>query len=60
MKGSELIAELVANGCYFHRHGSRHDVWKNKEGKQFSVPRHLSKEVPTGTADKIRKAAGLK
>lgn len=62
MKVSELIKLLRRSGyCYFVEHGAEHDKWhSNLTGKDFRVPRHRSKEIPTGTLDKILKDAGLK
>lgn len=31
-----------------------------KRGKDIRIPRHLSKEIPSGTANRILKDAGLK
>lgn len=58
MKRSELLSEMIKAGCFFVRHGSRHDVWKSPKGDIIIVPRH-AKEIPTGTAAKIRKDAGI-
>lgn len=58
MKRSELISVLTEAGCFFYKHGGRHDLWKNPDGKTFAVPRH-AKEVPTGTAARIKKDAGI-
>lgn len=61
MKVSELIKLLKANGCYLVTHGKEHDKWHSDvTGKNFMLPRHPSKELPTGTANKIMKDAGLK
>ena len=60
MKTSEMIKKLKEAGCIIIRHGGNHDVWRSpKTGKDFTVWRH-SKEIPTGTANKIMKDAGLK
>ena len=59
MKSNELIKELTDAGCYFVRHGGRHDMWKSPiTGNLFAVPRH-NKEIPTGTEKTIRKASGV-
>ena len=61
MKTSELIKKLKAAGCYMIRPGTRHDIWHSPiTGKDFEIWRHSGKEVPTGTANKIMKDAGLK
>jgi len=60
MKTSELMKLLKQADCRMTRHGSSHDIWISpKTGRKFSVPRHKS-EIPTGTAVKILKDAGLK
>jgi len=42
VKRSELIRELIAAGCVLHRHGARHDVYRNPStGQKQPVPRHL-------------------
>lgn len=61
MTHGELKRLLKKNGCEFHHHGKRHDIWINpKTGKQFPVGRHDKQEVPPGTRDSILKDAGLK
>lgn len=61
MKTSELVKLIKKGGCYIVRHGSNHDIWYSpKTGKKFEVDRHGSKEIATGTANKILKDAGLK
>lgn len=61
MKTGELKRLLKEGGCYFLKDGGEHETWYSpKTGKKFRVPRHQSKEVPTGTADRIMKDAGLK
>lgn len=61
MKTSELIQKLKKGGCSLTKHRTRHDEWYSpKTGKSFIVPRHGAKEISSGTADSILKAAGLK
>ena len=61
MKVSELTKLLTKNGCYLVEHGKEHDKWFSPiTNKYFMVPRHPSMELPTGTANKIMKDAGLK
>ena len=61
MKTSELTKLLKKAGCYFVEHGGDHDIWFSPiTQKEFVVPRHPSKEIPTGTVNKILKDAGLK
>lgn len=60
MKGSELKKELSAGGCYLFREGSNHEIWYSPiTNKKFTVPRHDSKEVPSGTVRNIKKLAGI-
>ncbi len=61
MTAGEMIRLAKKNGCELVRHGAKHDIWKNpKTGGEAQIPRHPSKELPTGTADRIRKELGLK
>ncbi len=61
MRTSELTKILNKSGCYKVHEGRNHEKWYSpKTNKFFIVPRHASKEVPTGTANNILKAAGLK
>lgn len=61
MKTSELTKILRKGGCQFVEHRGEHDLWYSPTtGKEFMVPRHPSKEIPTGTANKIKRDAGLK
>jgi len=57
IKYKELIKKLESAGWKKLRTG-KHAVYE-KEGKKIPVPNHSSKEVPTGTCNKILKAAGL-
>lgn len=60
MRTSEFKKMLKDAGCYFVSHGKRHDKWFSPlTGNQFSVPRHDSQEIPTGTLGAIRKQAGI-
>jgi predicted RNA binding protein YcfA (HicA-like mRNA interferase family) len=41
VKRGKFIKYLEDNGCYFHRHGSKHDIFKNEvTGKKTTLPRH--------------------
>ena len=61
MKTSELVKILKKNGCIFIEHGKEHDNGiVNKTGKDIRIPRHGSKEIPTGTANRILRDAGLR
>lgn len=60
MKTSELKKILRENGCYLHREGTNHEIWISKRtGKKFTVPRHNTQEVPTGTLNSIKRSAGI-
>ncbi len=61
MKTSELLKILKKGGCFFVEHGKEHDKWHSDiTGKDIRIPRHGSKEIPSGTANRILKDAGLK
>ena len=60
MKYSELKKLLKKAGCSIVSEGANHEIWKSpRTGKQFTVSRHKTQEVPTGTLRSIMKAAGL-
>ena len=60
MKGSELKKMLKENDCEIDREGKNPEIWRSrKTGKKFSVPRHDSKDVPTGTVNNIKRSAGI-
>ncbi len=61
MKIAELKRMLRAFGCYeLTTNAKGHDIWYSPLSKAtFRVPRHQSKEVPTGTLRIIMKAAGI-
>jgi mRNA interferase HicA len=40
MKRGDLLRLLASNDCILHRHGSRHDIYTNRNGKKAPVPRH--------------------
>jgi mRNA interferase HicA len=51
MKRRELIRGLEAAGCVLHRHGKRHDIYRNPaNGRQAPVPRHREIKEATGVA----------
>ena len=61
MKTSELVKLLKKNGCKFIEHRGEHDFYYSPiTGKEIPVWRHPNKEVPTGTANRILRDAGLK
>ena len=58
MKRREFIRELERMGCELHRHGSRHDVYRNPaNGRKAPVPRH--REVSDSLCRLIRRQLGL-
>ena len=60
MKVSEMKKLLENNGCFKERDGANHEIWFSpKTKKRFSLPRHNSKELPTGTERNIKKQAGI-
>ena len=59
MKRSDLVRELVEEGCYLRRHGRKHDIYINpKNGKKAPIPRHP--EIKDSLCELIRKQLGLK
>lgn len=60
MKYSELKKLLKQNGCKMIREGANHEQWYSpKTGKKFSVGRHNTEDVKTGTLKSIMRDAGL-
>ena len=60
MTYSELEKILKKNGCRVLREGRSHSIWiSDTTGETFTVPRHKTQEVPKGTLQSIKKAAGL-
>ena len=58
MKRKDVIRELEHAGCVLHRHGSRHDIYRNPATeKKAPVPRH--REISDGLYRLIRKQLGL-
>ena len=61
MTAGEMVRLLKKHGCKLIRHGARHDIWMNPEtGGMAEIPRHPSKELPTGTANDIKSKLELK
>jgi hypothetical protein len=59
VKRQQLIRELEQAGCVLHRHGKRHDIYRNPaNGRQAPVPRH--REIAETLCELIRKQLGLK
>ena len=58
MKRQKFIRELEKAGCVLHRHGSRHDIYRNIiTGKKAPVPRHA--EIKDSLCRLIRKQLDL-
>jgi predicted RNA binding protein YcfA (HicA-like mRNA interferase family) len=61
MTVAEFVRSLKKLGIEFKGHGARHDVYINpKNGLEAQIPRHQSKEIKTGTKERIMKDLGLK
>lgn len=59
MNRRELIRELIREGCFLERHGSRHDIYTNPaNGRKAPVPRH--NEIRDSLCELIRRQLGLK
>ncbi len=59
MKYKELIYMLKEDGWYLYKSGNHSKYRHTIKPGQLTVPNH-SGEVPTGTANRILKDAGLK
>ena len=60
MKYSEFIKKLKDAGCQLVSSGAEHDRWYSPiTDSFFYVPRHQSKEIPTGTLHRLKKEAGI-
>jgi predicted RNA binding protein YcfA (HicA-like mRNA interferase family) len=58
MKRRDFIRELEQAGCVLHRHGSRHDVYRNPANdRKVPVPR--LRELPNSLCRLIRRQLGL-
>ncbi|MCE9553508.1 MAG: type II toxin-antitoxin system HicA family toxin [Planctomycetes bacterium] len=58
MKRREFVAELEQAGCVLHRHGARHDIYRNPaNGQKAPVPRHS--EIGESLCRLIRRQLGL-
>ncbi|MBD5184490.1 MAG: type II toxin-antitoxin system HicA family toxin [Bacteroidales bacterium] len=60
MKVSELVRILVKSGCYIHRRGGNHDIWKSPiTGKTCPVSRHQTEELKPKTLASIKEKLGI-
>jgi hypothetical protein len=58
MKRRDFICEIEDAGCVLHRHGKRHDIYRNPaNGRQAPVPRH--REIADTLCRIIREQLGL-
>ena len=58
MKRKQLVRELEQAGCVLHRHGARHDIYRNPiNGRKAPVPRHS--EIRDSLYRLIRKQLGV-
>jgi hypothetical protein len=58
MKRQAFVRELTEAGCVLHRHGKRHDIYRNPvTGQQAPVPRH--REIADTLCELIRRQLGL-
>lgn len=58
MNRRTLESHLKKNGCFFHHHGGRHDIWVNAVTlAQAPVPRHA--KVKRGTVRGICHRLGI-
>jgi predicted RNA binding protein YcfA (HicA-like mRNA interferase family) len=58
MKRQEFIRQLERAVCLLHRHGGRHDIYRNPaNGRQAPVPRH--REIAGTLCEMIRRQLGL-
>ena len=41
IKRNKFIKHLEENSCFLHRHGGKHDIYRNSlTGKKTTIPRH--------------------
>lgn len=60
MRYSELKKLLRKNGCKLEREGAGHEIWYSPiTDKRFTVGRHNTEEVRSGTLKSILKEAGV-
>jgi predicted RNA binding protein YcfA (HicA-like mRNA interferase family) len=58
LRPSELKQMLRGAGCEYVRDGGAHEIWRNRFGKRFPIPRHPG-DLAKGTLAKIIKQAGV-
>ncbi len=58
MKRSSFLRELAEKGCLLHRHGQKHDLYRNPvNSRKAPIPRHT--EIRNSLCELIRKQLGL-
>ncbi|MFC1817254.1 type II toxin-antitoxin system HicA family toxin [Thermodesulfobacteriota bacterium] len=58
MNRREFIRELIKEGCFLYRHGSKHDLYCNpKTKKKAPIPRH--KEIKNSLCALIKNQLDL-
>jgi mRNA interferase HicA len=58
LKRKAFVRELARAGCELHRHGKKHDLYRNpRNGRKAPVPRHA--EVKDSLCALIRQQLGL-
>ena len=58
MKRKQFVRELEKAGCMLHRHGSKHDIYRNPAtGSKAPIPRH--NEIKDSLCRLIRKQLNL-
>ena len=58
MNRRQFVRELTDAGCYLHRHGGKHDIYRNPaNARKAPVPRHS--ELRDSLCQLIRRQLGL-
>jgi len=61
MRYAEAEKKLKKEGCFLHKNGSSHPLWKSPiTGKLFPMSYHRSEEIPSGTLKSISNLSGVK
>ncbi len=47
MKKQKLENILKEKGAFLIRQGKSHEIWENKNGYRFTLPRHMEIKEPT-------------
>ncbi|MDE2803298.1 MAG: type II toxin-antitoxin system HicA family toxin [Chloroflexota bacterium] len=60
MRHRELTRKLRNLGCGLYRQGKgSHEVWRNTNGDETTIPNWGSKDLPIGTIRKILRDLGI-